>query len=102
MMLYRNGSFSHTIHNALLPLNIPNANEKGTKAAERHWKIEKSAELNKPIYFKDVLTSQWKPGDVLHWGRGFALVSTGEEKLWMPSKLIKVRFEEKKPLGSDK
>ena len=31
-------------------------------------------------------------------GRGFTLVSTGEEKLWIPSKLIKVRFEEEKLL----
>ena len=71
-------------------------------AAERHWIMEKSAELNKLMYFKDMLTSQWKPGDMLLWGRGFALVSTGEEKLCIPSKLIKVRFEEEKPLGRDK
>ena len=90
------------LHNALLTLNFLNANEKGTTAAERHWIMEKSAELNQLVYIKDVLTSQWKPGDVLHWGRGFALVSTGEEKLWIPSKLIKVRFEEKKPLGKEK
>ena len=64
--------------------------------------MEKSAELNQPVYIKDVLTSQWKPGDVLRWGRGFALVSTGEEKFWIPSKLIKVRSEEKKPLGKEK
>ena len=76
------------LHNTLLTLNFLNTNEKGTTAAERHWIIEKSSELNQPVYFKDVLTSQWKPGDVLHWGRGFALVSTGEEKLWITSKLI--------------
>ena len=33
------------------------------------------------VYFKGVLTSIWKPGHVLCWSRGFALVSTGEEKL---------------------
>ncbi|EGV93608.1 hypothetical protein I79_015589 [Cricetulus griseus] len=48
-----------------------------------YWK--KTAELNQPVYFKDVLTSVWKPGHVLQWGRCFALVSTGEEKLWIPS-----------------
>ena len=90
------------LHNALLTLNFLDANEKGTIAAERHWIMEKSTELNQPVYFKDVLTSQWKPRDVLHWGRGFVLVSTGEEKLWIPSKLIKVRSEEKKPLGMEK
>ena len=57
------------LYNTLLTLNFLNANEKGTMTAERHWIFEKSAELNQPIYFKDVLTSQWKPGDVLHWGR---------------------------------
>ena len=45
-----------------------------------------------------MLTSQGKPGDVLCWGRVFALVSTGEEKLWIPSKLIKIHFEKEKPL----
>ena len=82
------------LHNALLTFNFLNFNKKGTTAAERHWIMEKSAELNQPVYIKDVLTSQWRPGDVLRWGRGFALVSTGEEKLWIPSNLIKVRFEE--------
>ena len=43
--------------------------------------MERTSELNQPVSIKDVLTSQWKPGDVLRWGRGFALVSTGEEKL---------------------
>ncbi|KAL6086919.1 hypothetical protein STEG23_013424, partial [Scotinomys teguina] len=80
------------LHNALLTLNFLNANEKGTTAAERHWIIEKTAELNQPIYFKDVLTSEWKPGYVLRWGRGFAFISTGEDKLWIPSKLIKVEL----------
>ena len=90
------------LHNALLTLNFLNTNEKGTTAAERHWIIEKSSELNQPVYFKDVLTLQWKPGDVLHWGMGFALVSTGEEKLWIPSKLIKIQFEKEKPLEKEK
>ena len=52
---------SDRLHNALLTLNFLNANEKGTTAAGRHWTIEKTAELNQPVYFKDVLTSEWKP-----------------------------------------
>ena len=90
------------LHNALLSLNFLNANKKGTKTAERHWIMEKTSELNQPVYFKDVLTSQWKPGDVLRWGRGFVLVSTGEEKLWIPSKLIKINVEKEKPLEKEK
>ena len=50
-----------------------------TTAAERHWIMEKPSDLNQPAYFKDVLTSQWKLGDVLHWGRGFVLVSKEKE-----------------------
>ncbi|MBV2133725.1 DDE-type integrase/transposase/recombinase [Pseudomonas sp. MAP12] len=55
----------HRLHNALLTLNFLNANEKGQTAAKRHWTREKTAELNQPVYFKDVLTSVWKSGHVL-------------------------------------
>ena len=48
---------------------------------ERHWRIGKTAELNQSVYFKDMLTSEWKPGYVLCWKRGFVFASTGEEKL---------------------
>ena len=37
------------LHNALLTLNFLNTNEKGIMAAGRHWKIEKSSELNQYI-----------------------------------------------------
>jgi hypothetical protein len=30
---------------------------------------------------------------MLCWGRGFVFVSTGDEKLWTPSELIKIRFD---------
>jgi hypothetical protein len=43
-----------------------------------------------------VLTSELKPGYVVYWGRGFVFVSTGEEKLWISSKLIKIRFEQER------
>ena len=74
-------------------MNFLNVDEKGTMVAEQHWIIGKTSVLNQPLYFKDVLTSQWKPGDVLHYGRGFALISTGEEKLW---------FEKEKSLETEK
>ena len=50
----------------------------------------KIIELNQLIHFKDVLISEWKTGFVLCWGRGLAFVSTRKEKLWIPSKLIKI------------
>ena len=67
------------MYTALLTLNFLNANEKGATAAERHWITGKTSKLNQLGYFKDVLTSQWKP-DVLHWGRRFNIVTTKEEK----------------------
>jgi hypothetical protein len=42
--------------------------------------IKKPAELNQPVYFKDVLISEWKTGKVLHWVRGYTYIFTGEKK----------------------
>ena len=49
-------------------------------AAERHWIIKRTAELNHPIYCRDVLASEWKSKNVLHWGGGCTF-STENEKL---------------------
>lgn len=57
----------------------------------RHWIME-TAELNQPIYFKNVLTSKRKLENMLHLERGYAFASTGNEKLFFSSKLIKIRF----------
>ena len=89
------------LHNALLTLNFFRTNENSSREALDNG-LKKTSGLNQPLYFKDVLTSQWKPGDVLHWGRGFALVSIGEEKLWIPPKLIKIPFEKEKPTETEK
>lgn len=43
-----------------------------------------------------MLTSERNPGYVLCWGRGFAFVSTGEEKLWVQSELIKIILEQER------
>jgi hypothetical protein len=48
------------------------------------------------MYYKDLLRSEGKPKKVLHWGHGFAYISTGNEKLWMPSKLTKIRIEQER------
>ena len=76
------------MHNALLTLNFLNSNEKGTTAAEKHWITENTFKLNQLVYFKDVLASEWKTGDVLCWGRVFTLVSTGKEKKTMNAIII--------------
>jgi hypothetical protein len=43
--------------------------------------VERIIELNQPVYIKNILTTEWKMGNVLCWGRGYAYVSTGKEKL---------------------
>lgn len=48
------------------------------------------------------MISEWKPRHVLYWGGGFTFVSTGEEKLWIPSKLMKVHFEQERPFNLKK
>ena len=58
--------------------------------------MKKTIELNQPVYIKDILTSEWKMENLLHWGRGYACISTGKEKLWVPSKLIKIRHDKGK------
>lgn len=35
----------------------------------RHWRVEKTDELNQPTYFKDQLTSECKPGCVFLFGK---------------------------------
>ena len=69
-----------TLYGALLILNFLNVNEQ-TTAAERHWTVESTAELNQPIYFRNALTLRWKLKYVLHWRRDYAFVSIGHKRL---------------------
>lgn len=67
------------------------ANEKRTIPAKTHWTMEGTVELKQPISFMDVLVSKLKLGNVLHW-RGELMLLFPKEKLWIPSKLIKIRL----------
>lgn len=44
-----------------------------------------------------MITSEEKPAQLLQRGREEDLVSTGKEKLWTPSKLIKTRVDWERP-----
>lgn len=55
---------------------------------------EKNAELNQSIYFIDVLTPEWKQGMCYGGEEVLSYVPTGKERLWVPSKLIKIRYHE--------
>jgi hypothetical protein len=61
---------SGKLHNHLLTLNFVNVNETGNTAAEKLWSLQRTDELNLPVYHKDVLTSEWKSGSVFQSGRG--------------------------------
>lgn len=54
-----------TPNSTLLTLNFLNVNEKGTITSKRQWVIENTVELNYPIHYNDVLTSEWNPLKVL-------------------------------------
>ena len=56
---------------------------------KKDWIIKQKSELNQPVYFEDVLNSQWKPGDMLCCGRGFSLIPTGEMKTMDTIKISK-------------
>jgi hypothetical protein len=40
---------------------------------------------------------EWKPAMLLRQGHGYTYVSTGDEKIWLPTKLIKIRSDQGKP-----
>jgi hypothetical protein len=92
-----------SLNNALLTLNFLNIGEKGTIPAERHWIIGKKKTpevLSQPIYSKGVLTLVWRPATVLRRGRGYAYVFTGNKKMWLLTKLTKIRSDQRKPFIS--
>ena len=59
----------------------------------------KTEELSQTIYYKDVLTLEWKPAS-FKMGHGYVCVSRGNEKIWLPTKLLKFRSDQVKPLIS--
>jgi hypothetical protein len=70
------------LHSTLLILKFLNANEQNTTASERHWIVERTIELNQPVYIKNFLTTEWKMGNVLRWGRGYAYVCFHRKRCW--------------------
>ena len=62
--------------------------EEGAAAAKRHLIIN-AVGLIQRIYFENAVTSKLKSKVMLLWRRGFAFVSTENERLWIHSKLRK-------------
>ena len=68
----------------LLCLNFLTVKELSTK---RHF-IVWAAKLNQHICFKGILSSKFESKDMLLWKKGFSFVSTDDENLWNPSRLM--------------
>ena len=81
----------------MLTRNFLHVGEKGITAAD--WVTEKTEEVGQPIYYK-ILILEWKLAIVLRWGCCHGNVSTGNEKIWQPTKLIKIRSDLENPLIS--
>lgn len=68
-------------------------------AAQRHWIVKETAELNQHRYLQDVLILKWKSENLLHRGGGYAFVSTENERPWINLRLIGIRFDMGRPHG---
>ena len=55
--------------------------------------LKTTEELSQIIDYRNVLTLEWKLAIVLRWRCGYAYVSTRNEKLWLPTKFIKIRSD---------
>lgn len=65
--------------------------ESGNKISLKTLGCRKKTEELDQSAFKNILTSDWKAGNVLSWGRGLLYIFTVDERIWDPSKLIKVQ-----------
>ena len=75
----------------MLSLNCLNPEE--ATPAKRYLFIN-AAELIQDRYSENTLTSKLKSKNTLLWRRGFAFVSTGNERLWIHSELRKIWFDQ--------
>lgn len=59
----------------------------------KDWIVGKTVELNQPVNFNDVLISEGKQET------GYAFISTGKKKLWVPLQVDKkkIRHDKEKP-----
>lgn len=59
-----------------------------------HWILERTAELGQPI---EAQIPKGKKGGMLYWRGDFAFLSAEKKNPWIPSKLIKIRFDRERP-----
>ena len=66
-------------------------------STERHF-IVWVAKLNQHVCYKGILTSKFESKDMLLWKRSSTFVSTEDENLWIPPRLM--WFEQIRPPGT--
>lgn len=66
--------------------------------AEIHCNLEWTLELDQSILAN---ASELKTGNILHLGKEYSLALRGNEKLWISSKLVKIRYDSKNLLPED-
>lgn len=76
----------------MLPVDFLTVNEQ-IRTVERHL-IMYIARLNKPIYFKNVLTSKFRWKDMPLLKSGSVFISIRNERVYIPSDLKKIRFDQ--------
>lgn len=65
------------------------------------WMIIMGKKAYHEVVRKYVLILKWKSDNVLWWGWGYAFVSMGSKRLWIPFRLIDIRFAWGKPESLD-
>ena len=58
---------------------------------------EKNTQLIQPVYMKDILTSEWKMGNVLCWGKGYVCFHRKRKTMNFFQVEKKIRFERGRP-----
>lgn len=67
------------------------------RAAEKHGNVKGTAGLNQSRYLRDVLSPKENSENVSHWERVYAFASIGNERVWIPSNLIKTKSDLEDP-----
>ena len=84
------------LYSVLLTLNFSECSWLNNSCQETR-DCKEIVEFSLPRYFRNFLTLKWKSENILCWGKGYIFVSTGNERPWIPSKLIQTRFNGETP-----
>jgi hypothetical protein len=73
---------------------LTKANGTNSTTAKIHWILEKTAELDQPI---NILIKKMEKKRYVMAGRKFYICYNRKEKLYLPFKLLKIKFDQGRP-----